>query len=944
MEVHTSKFDLYFNLDDRPDGFAAWIEYNTDIYDAPTIRRMIEHWQTLLMSIVGNPAQCLSDLQLLTADERQQLLVEWNATQTSDPIEQCMHQLFEAQVERTPHAIAVICAEGALTYRELNNRANQLARYLQRRGVGPEVLVGLCVGRSLEMMIALLGVLKAGGAYVPIDPGYPPERLVYMLHESQIELLLTQHDLLEQLPQERPATLCIDTDWGSISQEQTDNVKSKVNAENRMYVIYTSGSTGHPKGVQILHRAVTNFLLSMKHDLHVTEQDTLLAVTTLSFDIAGLELFLPLISGAQLLLERREVTSDGTRLAEQVMTMQPTIMQATPATWRMLLDSSNTGITDVPDLHHLQVLCGGEALPLDLYEQLISKEPAALWNLYGPTETTIWSTMCQLAPLQSTISIGRPIANTQVYVLDPHMQPVPIGIPGELYIGGAGLARGYLNQPDMTAEKFVDNPFEPGTRLYRTGDLVRYLPDGKIEFQGRLDHQVKIRGFRIELGEIEAVLKQLPAIHQAVVVAREDSPGNKRLVAYITTVQGQDVPMQSELREMLQKHVPDYMQPAAYVFLAELPLTPNGKIDRRALPAPDMIRSVQANTFVAPKTLLHYQLLIIWETLLETRPIGIEDNFFLLGGHSLLATRLISKIELTFNKKVTLSDLFKGPTIARLAQVLERQEDTGPRSPITPIQMQGSRTPFFFLHGDYQNGAFYCYPLAQYLGSEQPFYALEPYDFSKEEAAPSFRTIVNAQIKLIRSVQPEGPYQLGGFCDGGLTAYEVARQLRLQGEQVNFLILIDSGYPPLLHKLTRNFLNRLGKLIGISPAKQLAWFLRLRHTYKYIRNQRRPQDFKGLNVLDPSIHTLTPSIEVLRQEGIPIFEWTIANYDYRTYRGKVTLFRCREEPFDRVWKRQALHEKNIEVVVIPGTHETCRTDHIQTLAERLKASIEKAES
>ena len=936
VAVHTSKYDLYFNLDDRPDGFAAWIEYNTDIYDAATIKRMVEHWQTLLSGIVRDPDLHISELPLLTKRERKQLLVEWNNTQAPYPIEQCVHQLFEAQVERTPEATAVVCAEGTLSYRELNQKANQLAHHLQQRGVGPDQLVGLCLDRSLDMMVALLGTLKAGGAYVPLDPAYPPDRIAYMLHESQTSLLLTQHDLLEQLPQERPDVICIDTDWSQISQEDTSNVESEVNAGQRMYVIYTSGSTGRPKGVQILHRAVTNFLFSMQHDLKISEEDTLLAVTTLSFDIAVLELFLPLVTGARLRLERREVTADGARLAAKIMAQHPTIMQATPATWRMLLDAN------IPDFHQLQILCGGEAMPQDLRDQLAAKEPAVIWNLYGPTETTIWSTMCQIVPEQDEITIGRPIANTQIYILDTHKQPVPIGILGELYIGGAGLARGYLNQPAITAEKFVHNPFsnDPASRLYRSGDLVRYLADGRIEFQGRLDHQVKIRGFRIELGEIETTLKLLPTVNQAVVIAREDIPGDKRLVAYITKA-CKLVPTQSDLREMLQRHLPEYMVPSAFVLLDELPLTPNGKTDRRALPAPDTSRST--DTFVPPKTQLHYQLLAIWEELLNVQPIGIQDNFFLLGGHSLLATRLISKIEQTFHKQVSLSSLFKGPTIARLADVLEEQGDTGPRSPITPIQVQGAKAPFFFLHGDYRNGAFYCYPLAHHLGADQPFYALEPYDFSGQQEAPSFDTIIKAQIELIRSVQPEGPYQLGGFCDGGLTAYEIARQLRQRGEQVNFLVLIDSAYPPLLHKVMHSALNRAGKLIGLSPAQQLECFLRLRHTYKYLRNQRKLTDFDGLNALDPSIHTLTPHMAVLREEGIPIFEWAIAAYGYQSYPGKVTLFRCSEEPFDKTWQRKAAHEQNIEVATIPGTHETCRTDHIQDLAEQLKKGLAQAQ-
>ncbi|MBV9385323.1 MAG: amino acid adenylation domain-containing protein, partial [Chroococcidiopsidaceae cyanobacterium CP_BM_ER_R8_30] len=499
--------------------------YESDRFEAATIGCMLGHLQTILMRIMVNPQQRISELSLMTATERQQLLVEWNQTQTEYP-PLCIHQLFEAQVERTPDAIAVEFEDKKLTYRELNCRANQLAHHLQKLGVGPEVLVGICLERSLLMVVGLLGILKAGGAYVPLDPAYPKERLAFMLEDAQVLVLLTQRRLVEALPKQGVHIVCLDTDWQAMTQQSEANLDSGVNYENLAYTIYTSGSTGKPKGVQIVHRSVVNFLNSMSQEPGLTEQDVLLAITTISFDIAGLELYLPITVGARTVLVSREVASDATQLCKTLAQSSATVMQATPATWRMLLESGWYGHKQ------LKVLCGGEALTRDLANQLLEKV-GSVWNMYGPTETTIWSTVSKVEPGNSPVFIGRPIANTQVYLLEQSLfeqgqsiRPVPIGVLGEVHIGGAGLARGYLNRRQLNDEKFIPNPFsdEPEARLYKTGDLACYLSDGNIEFLGRLDHQIKLRGFRIELGEIEAVLSQHPAVFQAVVIVREDVP------------------------------------------------------------------------------------------------------------------------------------------------------------------------------------------------------------------------------------------------------------------------------------------------------------------------------------------------------------------------------------------------------------------------------------
>ncbi|NER96525.1 MAG: amino acid adenylation domain-containing protein, partial [Symploca sp. SIO1B1] len=508
------------------------ISYDTARFEKGAIERMAGHFRNLLSAIVENPQQAVGELPLLSEAERHQLLVEWNETATEYSRDKCIHQLFEEQVERTPDAVAVVFENQQLTYRKLNQKANQLAHHLKFLGVAPEVLVGICVERDLEMVVGLLGILKAGGAYVPLDPNYPSERLSYMLADSGVGVLLTQSSLLDSLPSHTAQLVCLDSDWGAIEQNSQENLEVGVCSDNLAYVIYTSGSTGKPKGVQIQHKALVNFIESMQQKPGLQSNDILLSVTTLSFDIAGLELYLPLITGARLVVISREITKDGMLLAQSIEDHQVTIMQATPATWRLLLTSGWQGN------QQLKILCGGEALDISIAEELL-KISEQVWNLYGPTETTIWSAITQVDNNlnASSVPIGRAINNTQIYILDNNLQPVPIGVPGELYIGGDGLARGYLNRPELTQEKFILNPFSnsKSERLYKTGDLARYLSDGNLEFLGRIDNQVKIRGFRIELGEIEAVLTTHPQINQTVVIDQEENNSNKRLVAYVVS-------------------------------------------------------------------------------------------------------------------------------------------------------------------------------------------------------------------------------------------------------------------------------------------------------------------------------------------------------------------------------------------------------------------------
>ena len=685
-----SKFDLYLDLDDREEGIIGPVTFNPDLFDEETIGRMVEHWQRLLEAAVADPTCRISQLPLLAPSEQQQLLVEWNDTASAQP-QLCSPALFEAQAERTPEAVAVEDETSSLSYRELNRRANQLAQYLRSLGVGPEKLVGICTSRSQQMMVALLGVLKAGGAYVPLDPTYPQERLAFMLQDSGIEVLITEQSLVAGLPPSSAHVLCLDRDEARLAEQSAENLPAQAQLENLAYVIYTSGSTGRPKGVQISHGALVNLLLSMQQEPGLRSDDRLLAVTTLSFDIAALELFLPLMTGARLVLASAETARDGARLNRRLQQAGITVMQATPATWRLLLETGWQGNAN------LRVWCGGEALSRELAEQLLPR-CESLWNMYGPTETTIWSAVGRIESGTGPVRIGLPVANTEFYVLDANLQLLPLGVPGELHIGGQGLARGYLHQAELTQQKFIAHPFrtEAGRRLYKTGDLVRRLKDGRLEFLGRMDEQVKVRGFRIELGEIETALAEHAAVKAAVVEARVDGSKEKQLVAYVIA---QGTVSAEELRTALSQRLPEYMVPSQFVFLTAFPLTPNGKVNRRALPGPEPVVTVMAGQQIQPRDEREKKLAEIWEAVLGVSPIGIQQNFFDLGGHSLLAAKIISQIEKTFGTRLSLAQIFRAPTVEQLAALLRESPSRTPSKAITPRHDRG---PAPLSHGEQQ--------------------------------------------------------------------------------------------------------------------------------------------------------------------------------------------------------------------------------------------------
>ncbi len=957
VNTRTAKFDLSLIVEEHPEGLMCSFEYSTDLFETTTIVRMAAHWQTLLQGIVADPGQKLEELPLLTETERHQLLVEWNDTARAYPQDVCIHQFIEAQVERTPEAPAVLFEQQQLTYRELNRRANQLAHHLRKLGVSPNVPVGICMERSLEMMVALLAILKAGGAYVPLEPSYPSERLAFMLSDSSMQVLLSQQHLLPRLPKHELPTICLDVGRKEIDKEPVENPSGGASPENLAYIMYTSGSTGQPKGVLMPHRAVCNHLCWYQEQFHLTAADRYLQKTALSFDPSVTECFSPLLVGAPVVLAQPEGQRDSAYLVQTIREQHITIMQLVPTLLQMLLLESDLG--KCTSLRY--VTCGAEVLPRADQQRFQAVLPIDLYNIYGPTETCIDATLwlCQRGDPAANVPIGRPIANLQTYILDPYLQPVPQGVPGELYIGGAGLAHGYLNQPDLTAERFIANPFsnDPAARLYKTGDVVRYRPDGAIEFVGRRDDQVKIRGFRIEIGEIETVLAHFPTIREAVVEVFEAIPGAKSLVAYVVPTTGQR-PTPKQLRVFLQETLPSYMIPSSFVLLDAFPVTSNGKIDRQALPAPDQKRSEEEHSFVAPMSLLHHKLVQIWEDVLHVHPISIQDNFFALGGHSLLAARLFAAIEYEFGKKFPLSTLYHGATVEYLAELLQKQEKlevANTRATVVGVQTAGTKHPFFFLHGDWAGGGFYCLELAKALNADQPFYVLEPYRFD-EAVPPTFEEIAAAHIASLRTVQPQGPYSIGGFCNGAMVAYEMAKQLHEQGEKVELLVLIDPTTPHYYQKI-RRALHFVGKISAMNKSAQLDWFLR----YIYIRSPHfRRRFIKGSPLMEEeTVGPMTeldkeklaqfkhvPTAQQLRQPWFGLYRWVAANYSLPRYPGAITFFWSSEGyAEDVVWKNIAKNSQaeagEHPMFVFPGSHVSCKTDNLHILAARLSTILAK---
>jgi amino acid adenylation domain-containing protein len=786
-------YDLNFFMVERPDGWRLSCEYNSDLFDGATVNGLIARLGALLRSVCAEPGQRISRIPILSDYERTALIDTENATQAEYPASQTLPQLFAAQAGRTPNAIAVECGAERLTYAQLDAAANRLAHELVRRGLGSGSRVGVFVDRSADLVVALLAVLKSGGAYVPLDPIYPQERLAFIVDNARLGAVVTRTALEERLGPSSAPLVYVDGDAEAIAAQSAAPLDAAAGPRDCAYVIYTSGSTGRPKGVQIEHRSLVNLLWSMARAPGITPQDVLVAVTTISFDIAGLELFLPLVTGARLVLATETQAMDGSALLDLMRRSQATIVQATPITWQLLIEAGWTGEPRVT------MLCGGEALSRRLADALM--ERGELWNMYGPTETTIWSSALRVEAGTGPVLIGPPIANTQFYVLDSNGELVPPGVPGELYIGGDGVAHGYFERPDLTAERFVPDMFgaTPGGMLYRTGDVVRRRAGGTFEFLGRSDHQIKLRGFRIELGEIEATLLRQADIAEAAAVVREDDRGEKAIWAFVTPradlIEDVDAWV-TALRARLLEALPHYMVPAPIVALETMPRTPNGKLDRNALPT----RYVDGPpSFDPPSTPTEQRLAAIVADMLRRENVGRRDDIFALGFHSLLAVRLVTRIEKEFGVRLPLRALFDAQTVEALALRIEASPAVAKTldapKPIVTLNALGDRPPFAFLHSDVLADGMYCRRLAAVTGSVQPIHAVAPHGTAGLTLLPSVETMASDYLPLLRSVQPHGPYRIGGFCAGGLVAYELARLLRAQGESVERLVLINASAP-----------------------------------------------------------------------------------------------------------------------------------------------------
>ena len=920
IEAKTERFDLSVNVVERAGSLDAKFGYNHDLFGAETISRMAGHFRELLEGMVADPARRVSELPLLGDAEQKLILTEFNRTEFDYPRNACLHELLAAQTKCTPAAIAVQFEGQSLTYAQVDARANQLASLLRKHGVKREVLVGLCVERSLEMVVALLGILKAGGAYVPLDPSHPSDRIKYVLDDAQVKVLITQESLLSSLRSTSAAVVCLDPEWKALTGESEQEIPADVSPENLAYVIYTSGSTGKPKGVQLEHRSVVNFLCSMQREPGLSGNDVLVAVTTLSFDIAGLEMYLPLLAGARLVVASREQTYDGRLLAQLIERCGATVMQATPATWRLLVESGWQGD------RKLKVLVGGEALPSELAHQLVER-CGEVWNMYGPTETTIWSTVYRVRDKHDrTVPIGRPIANTRTYVLDANRSLVPVGVPGELYIGGEGLARGYFQRPELTAERFVPDPFsmEPGACMYRTGDLARFLPDGNIQYLGRIDNQVKVRGFRIELGEIETLLSQHPSVRECVVIAREDPPGDKRLVGYVVPSRGQDVST-AGLCVFLKESLPAYMIPGAFVNLEALPLTPNGKINRRALPPPDWSQIESVGT-VAPRDQIEAMLVEIWQMVLGIPNLGVHDNFFDLGGHSLLAARLLSEVEKVAGRQIPLSVLFRGATVEALAQLIREGAEANPDPLLMEIQTGNGGLPFFAIASPDVESLGYAL-LARHMGPQQAVYKLQgraPVVADRPFTELELHSLAEEYITAMRAVQPEGPYCLGGMCEAVQIAERMVLDLEAQSQEVGLFAIFDTWV--LQHSQRRwlwrvnYYRQRLRTICRMSLAEQF-------QEYKQAAKRR--------------LIGKSPARTHWQQAYWP------EDFTSPRFRAPIALFKRPKQPFYYVNDPQmgwgARTEGGVEIHEIDFHHfEILREPHVRALGEQLAACVEQA--
>jgi len=949
----TSKFDLTLSLEHVEGGLTGWIEYNTDLFDASTISRFAGHFESLLRGIAADPDQRIDQLPIMSGVEREQILVGWNGTQTDYPAQRSISQLFEEQARDTPGAIALLLDQDGLTYGELNARANRLGHHLRKLGVGPEVPVGVCLERSIDMIVALLGILKAGGAYVPLDLTNPEERLTFMLHDTQAPLVVTQAALVERFPRSVQCVL-MDRERLCIDRESRDNLEVQIAPETLAYVMYTSGSTGVPKGVCVTHRNVVRLVKETNY-VRLDESETLLQFAPLAFDASTFEIWGALLNGARLVLFPGSLSS-AEDMASIVQQHGVTTLWLTAGLFHQVVESQLPRLTGLR-----QLLAGGDTLSAPHVRKALKSLPrTALINGYGPTENTTF-TCCHVMTSDSSVEdivpIGRPVANTEVYILDSEMEPVPAGVEGELCAGGAGVARGYLNRPELNAEKFVPHPFKDDERLYRTGDRARYAADGTIIFLGRVDNQVKLRGFRVELGEIEAILATHPSVRDAAVIAPEDARGDRRLLAYVVLHEGSPLEM-PHLRAYLEQKLPRYAVPSTFQRLRTLPLTANGKVDRHALPERLVQRDAAMAAFVPPKTTLHLQLAEIWEELFDVRPIGISDGFFDLGGNSLMTVRLLDRIKHVLGKRISVGALFEEPTIEHLTHVLLEREENAAAPTVVHIQAGEGHPPLFFFHGDLGSGGLYCVKLAALLGHSQPFYAMGPHGPDGRDIPDTIEEMAQSYLPILRQIQSHGPYLLGGFCLGALVAFELARQLQAEGQKVETLFLVNPSYASPRPRMGRELVQHVGDLLRVHRPSQRRLFSHLRRFNEHIEawskshakgdllrqavvELRSRMSARGTSRAQRSFQP-EERLSGARPEHVEKYAWAIAGYSRKRYSGRVELFWSRDDislPGDNRalgWDRVV---DDIVVHTTPGTHLSAITRHIDVLAEEMSMCL-----
>ena len=934
--------------------FHGSLEYDGALFDRATITCFAACLENLALAMASQPDTPLGQLALVTPEQSDQWFSPCDGLSVDLPA-QCVHEWIEKQANSSPDKLAIITEKERLSFRELLNRSSRLARRLQTLGMKPGDLVALCVNRTAEMVVAPLAIWQAGGAYVPLDPDFPPARLGAMLENADTRLLITESGLLKRLPAKLPRVICLDKESLTGTHEGSA-LAAHVNADDLAYVMYTSGSGGTPKGVEIRHRSLVNLLASVQREPGIRPQDRLLAVTTLSFDISALELFLPMVSGAQVIIAPSTTVTDGMALAQMLHEFDITIMQATPITWRLLLESGWKGKPG------LKILCGGEALPRDLAEQLIATG-GELWNLYGPTETTVWSTVERVTSPVERISIGRPVANTQICVLDERGEPIPPGVAGELFIGGVGVARGYRGRDTLTAERFVARPnVHSGRRMYQTGDLVRRLSDGRLEYLARLDQQVKIRGMRMELGEIEAALERHPAVAQAIVTVRENERGEKRLVAHCKPRNGASLDP-ADLRKSLRAQLPDAMIPREFVKMASLPQTLNRKVDRKALSGDKLPQSLaliaddapednrqstdeSGNAYCAPGDHVEAKLEEIWCEVLEMERIGVHDNFFELGGHSLLATRVVSRIRTALEMDLPLKSIFADPTISGLASHISfepstRQyryaSDVPTWKRLVPVQPRGSATPLFFLAGYHQPDGplIFLSHLIPHLAKGQPVFGFRP-RWMDEHGADyvSVEEIARDYLSELRQVQPKGPYLLGGNCVEGMAVLEIARLLAKEGEEVKLIVLLDTELPSrrrIREKDIAYYRSRLGHI-----GEVLAGLVHLPHG-------PRVQVIKELAARKLGI---ADSAEVRANDRFHQRRsryWRLLHRHIpKAWNGRITVIGNKtdlDRDHDLGWT--GFSKPGVEIHAVPGTHETMMTEHGREVSQVIRRAIDE---